>query len=532
MAATLGEMLPQLIQQLLGVPQAAAAGPGGGPGAGPGAGSGAGSAFQPDDISELLQSLQFGGPARGAAATAGAGAPPAASGGLLEHLQKVLGPMAPGTTSVARQGPAAPPLRRMPGTGSDYVASPPAAPPVAPGTAGPMLPEGAGSAPAGGGLMERLQAVLQGVLGGGQPGLDVNDRPAVDLSRAPATGAVRTDATGRALMPGPPAGPTDFAAGNEANERPGVSGGMLTELRNAMSSAMEGPADAPANIDGMDQRPARQVYEGGRLQPNVAPFGRPRTTVATDQDAPLAENIMRGAEQSQAAQDAAKPWSSGNVGNTLLGILSNTLKAMPSDGKSQWGAGFGGAGEVLRRGDTDKALKVREARANRAETRADRADTRAERADTRAEETHKLNVTKLADEIKRRMGGQLTPEQMLRVDQIAATLFRSSRSGAVRQATDKEVIEAFNKYRENIVGRYTQPSGGLPGPVGGLPAPGGGAAAPAQGGPRAAAPAPSAASGAARGAGVPVGGTYTAADGKVYKRIGPGNTQADWQIAQ
>jgi hypothetical protein len=515
MAATLGEILPQLLQQVLGVPQAAAAGPGPGPGGGPGAGP----AFEPDDISELLQSLQFkGSPA----------APPTGPGGMLEHLQKAMAPMVPGTTSVARQGPAAPPLRRMPGTGSDYAASPPAAPPVAPGTAGPMLPGTAGSAPASGGLADQLRGLVQQLLGGAPTdfarGNQANERPAVDLARTPATGVVRTDPTGAARRP------TDFAAGTEANERPGVPDGMLAQLRNAMSAAMPGPAGAPTNIDGMDQRPARQVYEGGRLQPNVPAFGRPRTQVATDQDAPLAETITRGAEQAQAGRAAANPWSGDNAPNTIMTLLARALQGMGQVDSRQPGlvaAGQGASG-AIRAGTEAQDREQRRKLAESQSTRADRADTRADRADIRAEETHGLNLQKLEAEVRRLNGGPLTPDQKLKLQQVAATLYRSGRGGAVRAATAEEINRDADAIYGNLAQRH-----GLPGtaPVGGLPAPG--APAPAQSGaPRAAAPAPSAASGAARGAGVPMNGTYTAADGKTYKRVGPGNTQADWQLVQ
>jgi hypothetical protein len=129
-------------------------------------------------------------------------------------------------------------------------------------------------------------------------------------------------------------------------------------------------------------------------------------------------------------------------------------------GMSKGAAAAAGAGGAITAGEQAQDRDLRRRLLEAQEGRAGRADTRAENADTRAQQTHELNMVKLKTEVTRLMGGQLSPEQQLKLDQVMATLYRSSRAGSIQADTPEQTIASAKKIRDFLVGTYRMPGTG------------------------------------------------------------------------
>jgi hypothetical protein len=196
----------------------------------------------------------------------------------------------------------------------------------------------------------------------------------------------------------------------------------------------------------------QQMYGSGRLMPASAPAPAPSSTGGPPPGEPPPA-------PPPPPQQAPSPSGWDAFRQMLAAALAGAAKADPrAPGFTAFAQGAAGASQHYRDLD-DRDLRRRlqqsqEDRAGRADTRADRADTRAERADKRAEETHQLNAQRLERLLRQTQGGPLTPQQQLRIDQIAANLVSARQRGAHRPATDAELMAAFRQYREELIGPY------------------------------------------------------------------------------
>jgi hypothetical protein len=254
----------------------------------------------------------------------------------------------------------------------------------------------------------------------------------------PLTRALQDALTAGNTAPPPPA----------ATPRPQVGGVPLSP---ALQSAITGQGGAPAA-----PRVAAPAPAPAGLRP---PAGDYYSEVGANPSAAITGGQAGPATAAAPANGLSPGWA------TFLQVLANAMKGMAAvkPGQGKLGAFAAGAGGALTSAESaqDRALKTKLLQSQ--EGRAERADTRAEHADTRAEQTHKLNVMKLKAEVARLMGGQLTPEQQLKIEQIAATLYRSGRAGAQLPATPDQIVRDAAAIRDSLMSRYrTQPAtGGL-----------------------------------------------------------------------